>query len=147
MKTSEKFSKFNNFLWVCWFLVENLSNFVPPAWKFYNPYCHILQFPLEIKSLEIRYLVGWVHILFVSSKSKQIRIFDKIRELGKTHGLRTLNEAFFHWNPELFGLGKQIGQINYGASGVFSAKLSAPILVKCIPWLCFPYSITISTKN
>ena len=33
-------SKFNNFLWVCWFLCKNLSNFVPPAWKLHNPYWH-----------------------------------------------------------------------------------------------------------
>ena len=33
-------SKFNNFLWVCWFLCNTLSNFVPPAWKIYNPYYH-----------------------------------------------------------------------------------------------------------
>ena len=35
-----QFSKFNNFLWVCWFLCKNLSNFVPPTWKLHNPYCH-----------------------------------------------------------------------------------------------------------
>ena len=35
-----KFSKFNNFLWVCWFLCKNLSNFVYPIWKLHNPYCH-----------------------------------------------------------------------------------------------------------
>ena len=35
-----QFSKFNNFLWVCWFLGKNLSNFVSPVWKLYNPYCH-----------------------------------------------------------------------------------------------------------
>ena len=34
------FSKFNNFLWVRWFLGQNISNFVPPAWKLDNPYCH-----------------------------------------------------------------------------------------------------------
>ena len=45
-------------------------------------------------------------------------------------GLRTPNEAFFHQNPELLGLGRQIGQINSGAFGVFSAELSAPILVQ-----------------
>ena len=28
------------FLWVCWFLGKNLSNFVPPARKLHNPYCH-----------------------------------------------------------------------------------------------------------
>jgi hypothetical protein len=36
-----QFSKFNNFIWVCWFLGKNLSNFVPPVWKLNNPYCHI----------------------------------------------------------------------------------------------------------
>ena len=35
-----QFSKFKNFLWVCWFLDKNLSNFVPPVWKLHNPYCH-----------------------------------------------------------------------------------------------------------
>ena len=30
----------NNFLWVCWFLGKNLSNFVSPVWKLHNPYCH-----------------------------------------------------------------------------------------------------------
>ena len=35
------------------------------------------------------------------------------------------NEAFFHWNPELLGLGRQIGQINSGAFAEFSAKISA----------------------
>ena len=37
-----QFSKFKNFLWVCWFLCKNLSNFVSLPWKFHNPYCHIL---------------------------------------------------------------------------------------------------------
>ena len=65
------------------------------------------------------------------------------------HGLWTPNEVFFHWIPELLGLGKQIGQINCGAFGVFSAKLqeselSVPILVQ---WLhVFHYSSIISEK-
>ena len=46
-----------------------------------------------------------------------------------SYGLRMPNEAFFHWNSKVLGLGRQIGQINFGAFGVFSAKLSAPILV------------------
>ena len=33
-------SRFNNFLWVCWFLCKNISNFVSPVWKLHNPYCH-----------------------------------------------------------------------------------------------------------
>jgi hypothetical protein len=35
-----QFSKFNNFLWVCWFLGKNLSNYVPPTWKLNNLYYH-----------------------------------------------------------------------------------------------------------
>ena len=35
-----QFSKFNNFLWLCWFLGKNPSTFVHPAWKLDNPYCH-----------------------------------------------------------------------------------------------------------
>ena len=27
-----QFSKFNNFLWLCWFLGKNISNFAPPIW-------------------------------------------------------------------------------------------------------------------
>ena len=44
-------------------------------------------------------------------------------------GLRMPNDVFFHRNPKLFGLGRQFGQINYGAFGVFLAHLSTPILV------------------
>ena len=39
------------------------------------------------------------------------------------HALRTPNEAFFHRNPKLLGLGRQIGQINCGAFGMFLADL------------------------
>jgi hypothetical protein len=44
------------------------------------------------------------------------------------HGLRTPDEAFFHQNPTLLGLGRLIGQINFGALEVFLANLSALIL-------------------
>ena len=61
----------------------------------------------------------------------------KLREKGTCcisnlfpHGPRNPNEAYFHWNPERLGMGRQIGQINSGAFGVFSAELSAPILVQ-----------------
>ena len=44
------------------------------------------------------------------------------------HGLLTPNEAFFHWTQNFWAwadkLGRQIGQVNSGAFGVFSAKLS-----------------------
>ena len=44
-----QFSKFNTFLWVCWFLGKNLSNFVPLVWKLHNRYCHST-YVVEIKS-------------------------------------------------------------------------------------------------
>ena len=48
-----QFSKFNNFLWVCWFLGKNLSNFVPPVWKLHNPYCHNTQSKVRWRFLKI----------------------------------------------------------------------------------------------
>ena len=45
------------------------------------------------------------------------------------HELWTPNEAFFHRNPKLLGLGRKFGQINFGAFGEFSVDLLAPILV------------------
>jgi hypothetical protein len=53
------------------------------------------------------------------------------------HGLQTPNEAFFHWNPKLLGLSRQIGQINFGVFSVFSAELLAPILDTVSPFLMF----------
>ena len=54
------------------------------------------------------------------------------------HGLRTPKESFFRWNPEILGLGRQIGQINSGTFGEFSTKLSTPILVQWVlPCPCF----------
>ena len=62
---------------------------------------------------------------------------------------RTMNAqwSLFHWNPELLGLSRQIGQINSGEFGVFSAKLSAPILVHESLVHVFQYSTVISTKK
>jgi hypothetical protein len=45
---------------------------------------------------------------------------------GDDHGLKTPNKAFFSLKCRTFGL----GQINSGAFGLFSGKLSAPILVQ-----------------
>jgi hypothetical protein len=44
-------------------------------------------------------------------------------------------KPFFHQNPTLLGLGRQFGQINFGAFGVFLANLSAPILVSPLSML------------
>ena len=44
-------------------------------------------------------------------------------------GLRTLNEAFFHRNPQFLSLGRQFGQTNFEAFVVFSTNLLALILL------------------
>ena len=49
----------------------------------------------------------------------------------------TQREVFFE-TPKLLGLGRQIGPKIIGAVGVFSAKLSAPILVLWVTCPCFP---------
>ena len=56
------------------------------------------------------------------------------------HGLQTPNEAFFHWNPKLLGVGRQNGQINSWTFGVFwpdcqhslFLRLYIHILTKCL---------------
>ena len=63
------------------------------------------------------------------------------------HGLRTPNEAFFHWNLELLGLDWQIGQINSGPFGVFLDELSASILVQWVPCPRFPLFNHLFNKN
>ena len=73
-------------------------------------------------------LIPWFYFFF--------QIFCTFK-FSCNHRLRTPNEAFFHWNPELLGLGSQIRQINSGPFWVFSAELSAPILVQWVPCWCF----------
>jgi hypothetical protein len=57
--------------------------------------------------------------------------------LALTHGLQMPNEGIFYRNPKLLGLGRQFGQMSFGAFGVFLANLSAPILVLWVPCPCF----------
>ena len=54
------------------------------------------------------------------------------------HGLRVPNEAFFHFNPKVLGLSRQIGQIDSWEFGAFWADLSTPIFVLRVPCPCFP---------
>ena len=86
-------------------------------------------------------------LLFLNNSKKCIKFFINIHMLTlfqifqitpwqhTVHGLRTPNEAFFHWNPELLGLGRKIMQKNSGAFGIFLAKLSAPFLLQ---WVLCP---------
>ena len=66
----------------------------------------------------------------------KIKEFSLNSLLGSYHGLWLPNKAFFHRNSKHLGLGRQFGQINFEAFGVFLANLSAPILVQCSRVLC-----------
>ena len=79
-----QFSKFNIFLWVCWCLGKNLSNFVPPVWKVHNPYCHIphrlnMWYPnCPVFKLSLVILPTWsLQILLELQKKKLSAFFSK----------------------------------------------------------------------
>ena len=65
------------------------------------------------------------HLRFLRSNKLEQLVFEKKRILNTTKG----HLDIFHEDPKLLGLGRKCGQINFGAFGVFSANLSAPILV------------------
>ena len=82
-----KFSKFKNFLWVCWFLCKNLSNFVSLPWKFHNPYCHnahhTIASPSGFKKLSTPlvshlYSNWWILNLVLTSIHTYIQGFKKV---------------------------------------------------------------------
>ena len=66
-----QFSKFNNFLWVCWFLSKNLSNFVTPTWKLDNPYYHNTYLPWKVK-LSSNFIIGSISINWMQSNKKPV---------------------------------------------------------------------------
>ena len=143
----DQFSKFNYFLWVCWFLGKNLSDFIPPVWKLHNPYCHTAHCSLDLvlycnwywffhpwktaEQLKAPSIHMYIYIsrsdtsIPYSIKAKSTwRLLDLHIVTNKyNYGLRTPNEAFFHWISENLGLGIQIGEINSVAFVVFSAIL------------------------
>ena len=69
---------------------------------------------------------------FIAENGKnQESSIQKLQRDGLLHGLRTPNEAFFHWNRKLLGLGRQIGQMNFWAFGVFSADYQHQFWYSC----------------
>jgi hypothetical protein len=52
------------------------------------------------------------------SKAKEL-----CQSLYYNHGVRTLNEPFFHENTKLLGLGRQFGQMQFGPFGAFSRSI------------------------
>ena len=88
---------------------------------------------LIMTCLGSRRLISIHFRIFTMSK---VRFPFSVNATSSSHGLRTPNEAPFHWNPKLLGLGRQIKQNNFRAFGVFSVELSIPILVF---WVTCPY--------
>ena len=95
-----QFSKFNNFIWVCWFLGKNLSNFVPPVWKLDNPYYHnfttsiwrdffLLQ-PFPVIFLKKKEIKNFTYFFSCNVSSKKLRISHL-----------QFDEIFFHLQPIL----------------------------------------------
>ena len=105
----------------------------------YFYYCRIVGLVPVIPYSPKNYLVAvlqYTTIIKIGAQRVQRSLFAQPNAFR--HGLRTPNEAFFHWNFELLGLGRRIGQIS---SGVFSAKLSTLILAQWVPCPYFPQRI------
>ena len=83
-------SKFNKFLWVCWFLGKNLSNFVSPIWKLHNPYCNNQGYPNKhfycssqfIGFSKVMVLISFTHLITVTLYQFHFQIYLK----GAYHG-------------------------------------------------------------
>ena len=77
-----QFSKINNFLWVCWFLAKNLSNFLPLSLKLDNPNYH--RGHLVIKSTSFKVLpvsLSEVFQLECNLKFSSVQAFSKVKDI------------------------------------------------------------------
>ena len=113
------------YLWVCWFLGKNLSNFVTPIWKPHDPYCHTvwawepkqshLQFFTNLKwIIEIKILCVlkcflssfFVHrsIIVVKTATKLISFFLKSFPIISYHSSSFFFESSFSFLSEVFFL-------------------------------------------
>ena len=73
----------------------------------------------------------WIDFYSIIGKNKNFKLCPSlvtficdnflfvIQTLALNHRLQTPNEAFFHQNPKLLGLGRQFGQINFWVNGDF----------------------------
>ena len=85
-----QFSKFDNFLWVCWFLGKDLSNFVPPVWKLHYQYCHNVKRWFCSRTLKfllgnVQYLLNMLLMKWKRNKSSQLHCVTYLRT--NTHSL------------------------------------------------------------
>ena len=86
----------------------------------------------EFKSLGWAPWAKFYSLIFLHQRGRKFFLLPSYNQLQ--HGLRTPNEAFF---IEIQNVDRQIGQVNSGAFGVFSAELSAHILVQWVLCQCF----------
>ena len=94
---------------------------------------HYCGFVALLWSLEIlRKFVRGIHTCLRIVACNRQCISTDVIDWKIIHGLRTPNEAFFHWNPELLGLGRQIRQKILGYLGYFRPNVSGPILVQWV---------------
>ena len=108
-----QFSKFNNFLWVHWFLGKNLSNFVSPVWKLHNPYCHNISYTCQ--SYFIQFLLRLIYLNELILQGNQLRLlppeFTQMEELIGNKGMLLMAE-----NPWILPIQEQL---NIGAHHLF----------------------------
>ena len=111
-------SKFNNFLWVCWFLGKTLSNFVPPVWNLHNQCCHNSHFcpPFHIPS---PLMTQWTFRNLVT-KGASFRIFSTTYLTADDMLLR-LTECLTDWLKWLF--------LSFNQTPSFSLCVFQPTLV------------------
>ena len=95
-----------------------------------------------------------LHTLIIEFRSFLKRTAQLLSTMIKittvNHGLQMPYDAFFHWNPELLGLGRQIGQVNSETFRVFSVKICISThfgTVSPLSMFSIMYSTYISTKN
>ena len=75
-----QFSKFNNFLWGCWFLGKNLSNFVPPVWK-------LIMF-CSIYSILVYFIMFWFQVS---------KVWESVERWGISISISNCNNKIITW--------------------------------------------------
>ena len=77
--------KFNNFLWVFWFLGKTFFNFITPAWQLNSPYYNTLPIPSIPTVLKPSvFCLAWVRSIYFPLKK---RLVETATQFRKEHGV------------------------------------------------------------
>ena len=120
--------------------------------RWFNTFRHHWEIKPKQFAKKQRFETGWLHelnrdhdlLLFTLLQYERpylILVHGKTRSKKQTsYYTRTTdaNWSLFSSKSQTIDLGRKIGQINFGAFGVFGANLSAPILVLWVLCPCFP---------